>query len=162
MLRATRRATRVLSPSILSHTPLLSSPCSLCSLILLQLRDHVDGRGGVYVEGAVWQPVASPEDLCSAITRALATRVTAQTAQNAVSSRSHAVVMLAVEQTMKHGPHCAAFDDALRARARSCGGPSETSLPACDCLSSGLVSHLHSELAIVDLAGSEVSVPLGR
>jgi len=81
---------------------------------------------GVYVEGATWVPVASPDAALAVVSAAAGNRATAATLMNATSSRSHAVFMVRVERTRP-----------------GAGGPSSPPLRS------------SSSLFLVDLAGSE-------
>ena len=58
----------------------------------LRVREHA--KLGVYVEGLVKQPVKSLADVEAALERGMSLRAVAETAMNAESSRSHAVVQL--------------------------------------------------------------------
>ena len=58
----------------------------------LRVRDHPEL--GVYVEGLTKLPISSPADVEAALERGASLRAVAETAMNAESSRSHAVVQI--------------------------------------------------------------------
>ena len=58
----------------------------------LRVREHA--KLGVYVEGLTKLPVRTPDDVAAALERGTSLRAVAETAMNAESSRSHAVVQL--------------------------------------------------------------------
>jgi hypothetical protein len=60
--------------------------------------DPVRGRKGAYLEGVREEQVASPGEVLTVLRRGLRTRHTAETASNATSSRSHAILSITVEQ----------------------------------------------------------------
>lgn len=62
---------------------------------ILQIRE--EKRRGVFVEGLSEWAVRSPADICSLMQKGEATRATASTKMNDVSSRSHAVFIIIVE-----------------------------------------------------------------
>ena len=64
----------------------------------LRVREHA--KLGVYVEGLVKQPVKSLADVEAALERGMALRAVAETAMNAESSRSHAVVQLSAGRSL--------------------------------------------------------------
>ena len=62
----------------------------------LRVRDHP--KQGVYVEGLTKLPVASAAEIATALARGASLRAVAETAMNAESSRSHAVVQLCLDE----------------------------------------------------------------
>ena len=62
----------------------------------LRVREHA--KHGVYVEGLNKVRVTSPKDIEAALERGMAQRAVAETAMNAESSRSHAVVQLSLAE----------------------------------------------------------------
>ena len=62
----------------------------------LRVREHA--KHGVYVEGLNKVAVTSPKDIEQALERGMAQRAVAETAMNAESSRSHAVVQLSLAE----------------------------------------------------------------
>ena len=62
--------------------------------VLNALRVREDKKKGVYVEGLTMVPVGAPADVAAALERGTAQRAVAETAMNAESSRSHAVVQI--------------------------------------------------------------------
>ena len=67
----------------------------------LQIRE--EKRRGVFVEGLSEWAVRSPADICSLMQKGEATRATASTKMNDVSSRSHAVFIIIVEHMIEGG-----------------------------------------------------------
>lgn len=109
----------------------------------LVLREHPDL--GVYVDGAQWREVATADSACSQVAEADARRTTAFTKLNADSSRSHAVLMIAIRnpadaETVRPPP-----TPGLTAR-----GGSSVALSA-----DAEWASARGRLFLVDLAGSE-------
>jgi hypothetical protein len=67
----------------------------------LKIRENLNGE--VYVSGVVSRPVTSPQEIGKLMEEASKRRVTAATAMNAVSSRSHAICTLRIEGILE-GP----------------------------------------------------------
>lgn len=108
----------------------------------LTLREHPDL--GVYVDGACWHVISSGDAACGLVAEADARRATAFTKLNADSSRSHAVLMIAIRN--------AADVDAISPAAPPAALSARTSRQ----LSSDAEwASARGRLFLVDLAGSE-------
>lgn len=107
-----------------------------------------DRRKGIFVEGLSEWLCRSPSEVHALMVKGSAARITAQTAVNDMSSRSHAVFMLIVEQS-ETGPEDSKAEGALR-NQRVAGRGTGSSLAA---RSSGHVRV--GRVNLVDLAGSE-------
>ena len=93
----------------------VSIKCAMMEIYKEQLRDLLDLSAsqalkiketpceGVYVEGLRSEWVTSPYELTQVIEAALLTRVVSATHQNAHSSRSHLLCILAIEQKLQNG-----------------------------------------------------------
>ena len=66
--------------------------------VLNALRVREGGKQGVYVEGLLKVPVTKPEEIELALERGSSVRRVAETAMNAESSRSHAIVQLCLAE----------------------------------------------------------------
>ena len=124
----------------------------------LHLRE--DPQRGVFVEGLTEVTVRTPQEVWALAARGQRARSTAATRLNDVSSRSHAVFAVVVEQTV-------AADDASDApAATTSGAPAGITAPPSSAASS--IDALEptalklSRLNLVDLAGSERAALMGE
>ena len=122
----------------------------------LALRE--DPHRGVYVEGLTEVAVRSPQEMWALAAKGQKNRQTAATRLNDVSSRSHAVFTVVVEQRIvdKKGGHAAGGDATgapAAAEAASTSGGGASAAPAALKL---------SRLNLVDLAGSERAALMGE
>ena len=102
----------------------------------LTLREHPEL--GVYVDGAMWKTITSAEAACAEVAKADIGRATAFTKLNADSSRSHAVLLIAIR-----GP-----EGTTEVRPTSRGGAAGSD-------SDVMWASAQGRLFLVDLAGSE-------
>ena len=111
----------------------------------LNLREHPDL--GVYLDGALWKTVTSAEAACAEVATADTRRATAFTKLNADSSRSHAVLMIAIRGPADKEPNLQHYGDLLGSAlgsARMASSPDEIAWASA-----------RGRLFLVDLAGSE-------
>ena len=119
----------------------------------LTLREHPDL--GVYVDGACWRTIKNVESACAQVAEADARRTTAFTKLNADSSRSHAVLLVAirsaaeVEATAASASAAAAAAELPLMSARYATTARQPPAPDFEWASA------KGRLFLVDLAGSE-------
>ncbi|ESL10968.1 kinesin [Trypanosoma rangeli SC58] len=114
---------------------LLIAPGAVTAPLSIRENEH-----GVYVHNAVKRPVVSARECTQVIHAHLAGRVSASTAMNELSSRSHCVIRISVERSLPVG-------DASDASSTS----SEENGERGECMRRKIVATLN----LVDLAGSE-------
>jgi hypothetical protein len=120
-----------------------------------------DSKLGVYVDGAVEEPVNSSDDAARILTTGYRNRHVGATTMNRESSRSHAVFSLAIEVTVDEG--VGAEDADADAAASSSPGPATPQPPppppsasaACATGVAGVKRTKKSRFSMIDLAGSE-------
>ena len=108
----------------------------------LSLREHPDL--GVYVDGALWKTITSAEAACAEVATADTRRATAFTRLNADSSRSHAVLMIAIRGPADSEPELLGTAPDMLASARMASSASDVAWASA-----------RGRLFLVDLAGSE-------
>jgi len=106
-----------------------------------------DSKLGVYVDGAVEEPVNSPDDAARILATGYRNRHVGATTMNRESSRSHAVFSLAIEVTVEEGVG-AEEDDTDDA-------PPSTGPAAPAAGVAGVKRTKKSRFSMIDLAGSE-------
>ena len=116
-----------------------------------------DKKKGVYVEGLSEWVVRSPAEIYGLMERGSSTRATASTKMNEISSRSHAVFIVIVEQSEtayldEHGDELDADDFERRLKAGD-GGAGAGAAKALE--ANVRQSFKVGKLNLVDLAGSE-------
>jgi hypothetical protein len=112
-------------------------------------------RSGVFVEGLTEVTVRSPQEVWALAAKGQRARQTAATRLNDVSSRSHAVFTVVVEQRMVHKP------DGERGGGGG-GGSSASSSAGASTEGKASAALKLSRLNLVDLAGSERAAMLGE
>ena len=120
-----------------------------------------DKKKGVYVEGLSEWVVRSPAEIYGLMERGSSTRATASTKMNEISSRSHAVFIVIVEQSEtayldEHGDELAADDFERRLKAGDGGAGAGAGAAGAKALEANVrQSFKVGKLNLVDLAGSE-------